>query len=130
MSNALRHIVLVEDEPDIRQIVQISLELAGSYTVTAYENGHDALADLYEQPADLVLLDVMMPGIDGPAILQAMRAHPATAAVPVVFLTAKVQPKEVERYRALGALDVISKPFDPLTLPNQVQALWAQCQAA
>lgn len=130
MSTALRHIVLVEDEPDIRQIVQLSLELAGSYTVTAYESGHDALADLYEQPADLVLLDVMMPGIDGPSILQAMRAHPATAEVPVVFLTAKVQPKEVERYRALGAVDVISKPFDPLTLPEQVQALWTQCRAA
>ena len=75
---------------------------------------------------DLVLLDVMMPDMDGPATLRALRQLPGMAALPVVFMTAKVQPQEVAEYRARGALDVIAKPFDPMTLAAQVREIWAR----
>jgi DNA-binding response OmpR family regulator len=74
----------------------------------------------------LVLLDVMMPDMDGPDTLRAMRSLPATSAVPIVFVTAKIQPAEVARFREIGAAEVIPKPFDPLSLPAQVRAIWTQ----
>ena len=122
---ALERIMYVEDEPDIQAVAKVALELLGGFTVRICGNGQEALAAVRDFAPDLVLLDVMMPGMDGPSTLARLRADPATAAIPVIFLTAKVQPAEVVHYQSLGALDVIAKPFDPMTLAAQVQQIWS-----
>lgn len=124
MQKPLDRILYVEDEPDIQQIARLALELVGKFTVHVCSSGAEALADAPAFNPDLILLDVMMPGMDGPTTLKALREIPATARTPVVFMTAKVQPNEVAQYRALGALDVITKPFDPMTLPDAIRAIW------
>jgi CheY-like chemotaxis protein len=91
--------------------------------VLACGSGAEALSRLEEFAPDLVLLDVMMPGMDGPATLEALRRLPS-GAVPVVFMTARVQAHEILQYREMGAVDVIAKPFDPMTLAETVQTLW------
>ena len=118
-------ILYVEDEPDIRAVAQMALEAVGGFTVIACASGAQALAAAPTAQADLLLLDVMMPGMDGPSTLKALRALPATADTPVIFMTAKVQAAEVAHYRALGALDVIHKPFDPMDLSAQIGRIWA-----
>ncbi len=120
----LTRIMYVDDEPDIRAIVEMTLEMIGGFSVTLCNSGQEALERVQEARPDLVLLDVMMPGMDGPQTLVALRRMPAAAALPVVFMTAKVQPAEVARLRELGAADVIAKPFDPLVLSDQVREIW------
>jgi two-component system OmpR family response regulator len=120
----LRTVLYVDDEPDIRQVVELALGLAGDLEVHTCESGEQALQRLPQLKPDLVLLDVMMPGTDGPTTLSRMRAHPALADIPVVFMTAKAMPQEVARFRQLGAAGVIPKPFDPMQLSGQVQAMW------
>ncbi len=120
----LRHILYVEDDPDIREVAEMALSAVGGFRVTPCESGIAALEALRAEHPDIVLLDVMMPGMDGPTTLEAIRSDPATAHLPVVFVTAKIQRHEVEEYTALGAVDVIAKPFDPMTLSSQVQAIW------
>ncbi len=122
----LSRILMVEDEPDIQAIARLALEAVGGFTVTVCGSGSEALANGPAFQPDLVLLDVMMPGLDGPGTLQAMRQMPALAEVPVVFMTAKVQPQEIATLRSLGALDVIAKPFDPLTLPSTIRHIWTE----
>ncbi len=121
---ALERIMYVEDEPDIQAVAKMALEMVGGFKVQVCGSGQEALVAVRDFAPDLVLLDVMMPGMDGPSTLARLRADPATAAIPVIFLTAKVQPPEVVRYQSLGALDVIAKPFDPMTLAAQVQRIW------
>jgi len=125
MPTPLSRILYVEDEPDIRAVAQMALEAVGGFNVTACASGSEALAAAPTAQADLLLLDVMMPGMDGPSTLQALRALPATAATPVIFMTAKVQAAEVAQYKALGAIDVIHKPFDPMELSAQISRIWA-----
>ncbi len=120
----LQRILVVEDEPDIRAVAKLALEAVGHFTVKLCGSGAEALEAAPGFAPDLILLDVMMPGMDGPTTLQKLRAAPATAVIPVVFLTAKAQPSEVSRYKSLGALDVISKPFDPMALAATLNALW------
>lgn len=120
----LERILYVEDEPDIREVAQIALEMVGGFTVKVCSSGEAALREAEGFAPDMILLDVMMPGMDGPATLKALRERPALAAIPMAFMTAKVQPAEVAHYKALGALDVIAKPFDPMTLADQVRAVW------
>src|SRR6476660_364536 len=115
MKPALRTILVVEDEPDIRTIVKAALEMVGGMKVRACESGAEALAAVAEFKPQMVLLDVMMPDMDGPGVLARLRENPGTAAIPVVFLTAKAAPSEIQRLRALGAADVLTKPFDPMT---------------
>jgi two-component system OmpR family response regulator len=122
----LTRILMVEDEPDIQAIAKFALEAVGGFTVTVCSSGSEALASGPAFEPDLVLLDVMMPGLDGPGTLQAMRQTPDLAGVPVVFMTAKVQLQEIETLRSLGALDVIAKPFDPLTLPSTIRHIWTE----
>lgn len=98
--------------------------MVGGYQVMICSGGQEALDKVGGFAPDLILLDVMMPGMDGPATLQSLRADSATAAIPVIFLTAKVQPSEVAHYQALGALNVIAKPFDPMTLATQIRQIW------
>ena len=124
MSKSLARILYVEDEPDIRAIAQMALEAVGGFTVIACASGSEALASAPGANADLLLLDVMMPGMDGPSTLKALRELPATANTPVIFMTAKVQAAEVAQYRELGAIDVIHKPFDPMELAAQINRIW------
>ncbi len=121
---ALKKILLAEDEPDIRAICTISLESIGGFEVLACENGQRALECIEEFHPDLVVLDVMMPELDGPDTLACMQQNTSTRDTPVVFLTARNQPADVERLRGLGALDVLSKPFDPMSLPDAIQEVW------
>jgi two-component system OmpR family response regulator len=126
MPKPLARILYVEDEPDIRAVAQMALEAVGGFVVVACSSGAEALAAAPDAAADLLLLDVMMPGMDGPSTLKALRDMPATANTPVIFMTAKVQAAEVAQYRELGAIDVIHKPFDPMELSSQLQRIWEQ----
>ena len=129
MKAALQRVLLVEDEPDIPTIVRTSLELVGGFQVRACASGPEALSAIEEFSPQLALLDVMMPDMDGPALLAALRARPKTAALPVAFLTAKTGAAETQRLRSLGAVEVLNKPFDPMTLPLQVKEIWERTQA-
>ena len=117
-----RQVVLCEDDDDIRELVVMCLELEG-WKVTAVPAGADCVRAVRNRTPDAVLLDVMMPGQDGPATLAQLRADPVAAAVPVVFLTAKNRAREVEQLVALGAVGVISKPFDPLDLARTLAVM-------
>ncbi|MFL6693558.1 MAG: response regulator [Ramlibacter sp.] len=124
MTRVLKKVLYVEDDADIRTIASLALEAVGGLTLQACASGAQALAQATVFAPDLLLLDVMMPGMDGPTTLARLRELPATRDVPVIFMTAKVQASEVQHYKALGALGVISKPFDPMALASEVQALW------
>lgn len=126
---SLRRILFVEDDPDIQTVARMALEAIGGFTVLACGSGSEALSRLGEFNPDLVLLDVMMPGMDGPATLSALREIPAGRDLPVVFMTARVQAQEVAAYREMGAEDVIAKPFDPMMLSEQVSAIWKALHA-
>ena len=120
----LQRILYVEDEPDIQAVAKLALEMVGGYTVKICSSGEEALREAVAFAPDMILLDVMMPGMDGPNTLKALRELPSLATVPMAFMTAKVQPQEVARYKLLGALDVIPKPFDPMKLAAQVKKIW------
>ena len=115
-------ILIVEDEDDIRTIVRLSLERLGGMAVIEAGGGRAALELALRERPDAILLDVMMPELDGAATLEALRRDEVTARIPVIFLTAKALPGEVERLRSLGAVAVLTKPFDPAALAGQVRA--------
>ena len=121
----ISRILYVEDEPDILLVGKMALEAVGGFTVIACASGQEALMAAPNARADLLLLDVMMPGLDGLGTLKALREIPATARTPVIFMTAKVQATEVDAYINLGALEVIPKPFDPMELSAQIRKIWA-----
>ncbi|WP_018953810.1 response regulator [Thioalkalivibrio sulfidiphilus] len=121
----LQRILYVEDDPDIQAIARLALEKVGGFTVHVCACGEAALNEAPGFAPDLILLDVMMPGLDGPGTLKALRADPNLATIPVVFMTAKAQPQELEQLLALGAVGVIAKPFDPMTLAEQLRELWS-----
>jgi two-component system, OmpR family, response regulator len=123
-ATALRTVLYVDDEPDIREIVRIALGLTRGLTVHTASSGEQALTLVRELRPDLVLLDVMMPGLDGPGTLGRLRKDPNTARIPAIFMTAKAMPKEVALLLEMGALGVIAKPFDPMQLGAQVTSLW------
>lgn len=120
----LKTVLYVDDEPDIREVVEISLRVVSDLDVRACESGEAALQMLQTFKPDLILLDVMMPGMDGAATFQRLRATPGLEDIPVIFMTAKALPQEVARFRELGAAGVIAKPFDAMQLGNQVRAIW------
>ena len=115
-------ILVVDDEPDIREVVDVSLGLDREFKMRACASGADALVMAAEWSPTLILLDVMMPLMDGPATLANLRKNPRTAHIPVVFLTARTQTDEIEQYISLGAQGVLSKPFDPMTLAASVRS--------
>lgn len=129
MAGDLRRILYVEDDTDVQQIARVSLEMVGGFEVHICSSGNEALAYLAGELPDLILLDVMMPDLDGPATLAAIRSDDRLAQIPVAFVTAKVQPGEVQQYLSLGALDVIAKPFDPMELPGRVREIWQRATA-
>ncbi len=122
----LERILYVEDETDIQAVASLALEGVGGFTLCTCSSGAEAVAAVADFRPDLLLLDVMMPGMDGPATLEAIRALPGTADIPVVFMTARVQAHEVAALNALGAIDVIAKPFDPMTLAEHLRRSWAR----
>jgi CheY-like chemotaxis protein len=122
--SALPRILYVEDEPDIQTVARMALEMVGGFEVKICSSGEEAVGEAEDFAPDMILLDVMMPGMDGPSTLEALRKKPSLADTPVAFMTAKVQPAEVAHYKSLGARDVIAKPFDPMTLADQVKAIW------
>jgi len=124
--NDLNKILYVEDEPDIQAVARIALETVGSFTLEVCSGGQEALDRAPGFDPDLILLDVMMPGLDGPDTLQALRKLPGMEAKPVIFMTAKVMDSEVQRYLDLGAIGVIPKPFDPMSLAQQVTTIWQE----
>ena len=126
---SLERILYAEDEPDIQAVAKLALEMVGGFKVLICNSGTETLERVSGFSPDLILLDVMMPGMDGPSTLQRLRANPATAAIPVVFLTAKVQAAEVLQYQEMGALDAIAKPFDPMTLAADVKSIWEKRDA-
>ncbi|MCC6472195.1 MAG: response regulator [Burkholderiales bacterium] len=124
MSEALRRVMLVDDDEDIRRVAQLALEMVGGFEVRLCACGAEALAALAPFRPQLAVLDFMMPEMDGPALLGRLRGEPLGTDLPVVFLTARAQADEVERLRALGALGVIAKPFDPMAIAAELKALW------
>jgi CheY-like chemotaxis protein len=115
-------ILYVDDEDDIREVATLALELDSGLTVRTCASGAEALDAAAAWQPDLILLDVMMPHMDGPTTLARLRDIPATASIPVVFITARTQAGEVEQFKSLGALGVLAKPFDPMTLGDAVRA--------
>ena len=120
----LRRVMCVEDDPDIRMIIEFSLATVGGYEVCLCPGGKSALAQAPLFKPDLVLLDVMMPDLSGPETLAALRLQDGMKGVPVVFMTAKAMPEEVEDLLQYGATGVIVKPFDPVTLPQNIRIYW------
>lgn len=120
----LSRICYVEDDEDIQRIVRMSLERIGKLTVEVVGDPNLAIERMIAFKPDLVMLDWMMPGLDGPALFRRMRDVPATSALPVVFITAKASDRELAELMALGAAGAISKPFAPKDLPDQLRAIW------
>lgn len=119
----IEKVLLVDDDNDLRRIAQISLKNVGKWTVLLASSGAEALKIAIEQNPDVILLDVMMPGMDGPTTLSELRRNLRTASIPIIFLTAKVQTHEVDDYIDMGAIGVIAKPFDPMVLPNEIMQM-------
>lgn len=115
-------LLYVEDEADIREIAEFALE-DEDFDIVFCESGEQAVEQAGNFQPEVILLDVMMPGMDGPTTLQNLRELPGLETTPVIFLTAKVQPNEIENFIALGAIDVIPKPFDPMTLASQIHEI-------
>ncbi len=120
----LKRVLFVEDELDIQIVARLALEDIGHLEVEVCGSGSEALEIAPRFRPELILLDVMMPDPDGPATLKALALKPETASTPVVFVTAKAQNHEIEEYLELGALDVIVKPFDPMTLAARIHEIW------
>ena len=116
-------VLLIDDEDDIRKVARLSLGRVGKMEVAEAAGGIEGLRKAEEDPPDVILLDVMMPGLDGPSTLAALRSSPRVRDVPVVFLTAKAMPAEIDRLRGMGVRGVLIKPFDPMTLAAQLRAL-------
>jgi len=125
MTEQQPRIMYVEDEEDIREVAEFALEDEG-FDLLFCAGGQEALDQVLAFAPDLILLDVMMPGMDGPSTLQELRKLPELATTAIAFLTAKVQPAEVASFLALGALEVVAKPFDPMALPGQIRELLAR----
>ncbi len=122
----IEKVLMVDDDLSILMIAEISLSKVGKWGVKTVDSGNKALALISEFKPDVILLDVMMPGMDGPTTFQKLREMEEVAQTPVIFMTAKVQTAEVASYCELGAAGVISKPFDPLTLPGEIKQILGQ----
>lgn len=122
----LKRILHVEDDRSIQAVARLALETLGGFEVLSCLSGQEALDQVQGFNPDFILLDVMMPGMDGPETLSKLRELVDIEQIPVAFMTAKVQPPEIEQYRQLGAREVIVKPFDPMTLAAQVRDIWSR----
>lgn len=123
MAEPIRTVLLVDDDDDIRTIGELALRDVGGWTVVSATDGQSAFDLAQQHNPDVILLDVMMPGMDGPQTFRRLRASGAAQQTPIIFMTAKVQSHERAAYLALGAVGVVAKPFDPLTLPDTIRGL-------
>lgn len=119
---ALR-ILLIEDDPDIQKMVQLSLKYQGGHQVSVASGGKEGLEKAGAEKPELILLDVMMPEMDGYETCRRLKATPETQAIPVIFLSARAQQTEIQKGKDLGAIGYLVKPFDPMNLSNQLEAL-------
>jgi CheY-like chemotaxis protein len=122
----LKKILYVDDDPDLQKIVQLSLEAKGEFTVQVCDSGMEAIAKVKESQPDLIILDMVMREMDGAETLLELRKLPEAAGIPVIFLTSIVRPEKVKKYKEIGAVGVIEKPFQPRKLADQVKKLWKQ----
>jgi CheY-like chemotaxis protein len=118
-----KHILLVDDEDDIREVAALSLEAVGGWRVSSASGGGSGVAIARAERPDAILLDVMMPGLDGPATVACLREDPLTRDIPVILLTAKAQTADRKRFAELGVAGTLTKPFDPMTLTDQITAI-------
>lgn len=121
----LQRILYVEDQLDIQMVATMAMVNYGGFDVKACSSGAEAIEAAATYKPDLFLLDVMMPGMDGPATLKHLQAMPETAQTPAIFFTARTEPADIAKYLAAGAIDLIPKPFDPMTLAGTIRAIWA-----
>ena len=125
----LERVLHIDDDLSIQEVARVALEIVGGFRVMSCSSGKEGLEQVERFAPHAILLDVMMPGMDGPETLLHLQRLPSLAAVPVIFMTAKVQNCEVEQYHELGAAGVISKPFDPMSLADQIRAIWSDFHA-
>ncbi|NOQ36331.1 MAG: response regulator [Methylococcaceae bacterium] len=123
-TNTLTKILYAEDEEDIREIAILAIESIGGFEIASRNSGEGVIELARSFSPQLILLDVMMPVMDGPATLAALRQEDDLKHIPIIFLTAKIMDQEIQGFKELGAIDIISKPFDPMTLAEQIQAIW------
>jgi two-component system OmpR family response regulator len=123
---SLNKIILVEDEPDIQTVAKIALEIMGKFTIQVFASGSQVMQQADSLSADLILLDMMMPDMYGMSVLEKLRKIPHTAKIPIIFMTARVSPQEIISYKKLGAIGVIAKPFDPMSLADTVKNIWRE----
>ena len=128
MSKELNHILCIDDEADILRVAQLCLETMGGYQVTCCNNGNVGIEKAKELKPDIILIDVMMAGMGGPQTLKQLRTFPELDNIPVVFMTARIQPEEVEEYLKLGAAAVIAKPFEPMKISDEIKEIWDRVQ--
>ncbi len=122
----IEKLLVVDDDEDIRTVTSLTASRLGHWEVAVAGSGPEALRVAERERPDVILLDVMMPDMDGPATLARLREQPGCAAIPVIFLTAKAQQHEVSQLRSLGAAGVIRKPFDPTALPDEIRRIVAE----
>ena len=122
----LEKVLFVDDDPAIRDLIDVALSTVGGLSARGFASGEEAVSAAQEFAPQLLLLDVMMPDMDGPMTMSALKSLDGLEAAPAVFLTAKVHGKEVERLMGLGAVRVLPKPFDPMTLADDLRAIWAE----
>jgi two-component system, OmpR family, response regulator len=122
----IKKILLVDDEQDIRQVAAFSLRKIGQFEVSLASSGEEGMQMALAEKPDAIIVDMMMPGMDGMTLFEKLRKNPETQNIPVIFMTAKAQPKEIEEYMARGACGVIAKPFDPMTLPQEIRDIASQ----
>lgn len=122
----LRRILVVDDDRDVLKIVCVVLESMGHFKAGPCGKAREAVEAARSFEPDLILLDVMMPAMDGPAVLKALRADPATETIPVVFMTAKIMPNEANRYASLGVAGIIAKPFNTRSLIDRIHQIWQE----
>lgn len=120
----LKKILYAEDEPDVQTVVELTIQTMSEYEVKICDNGKKLLECVEEYNPDLILLDVMMPEMDGPTTYKKLQDNQKTKNIPVIFMTAKAQVHEVENFKDTGAIGVITKPFDPMNLCDEIQTIW------
>ena len=118
-----KRILIVDDESDIREVAQMSLETVSGWQVLTAESGHEGITKAKQEKPDAILLDAMMPSMDGPMTFRKLQADPSTKQIPVIMFTAKVQPADRKKFADLGVKGVIAKPFDPMKLGTQIAAI-------
>jgi len=123
MGTLMRRILIIDDEDDIREVAGLSLEATVGWKILAASSGVEGIAIASAEQPDAILMDVMMPGVDGPATFRRMQEDPTVAHIPVILLTAKVQGVDQRRFASLGVTGILFKPFDPLTLAQQISEI-------